>query len=858
MTTKGRTIVKQPIRMCAAPLLALVLLLSSCAGAKESGSAAGFGQYTEISGTEAPPSGFTRRYEAGGRTLLLNEATAEIAVRDNATGTIWYSNPQERENDSIATDENKEVLASQLFITYQNPMNQTSSFYSYKDSVRLGAYQCEAVERGFLVTYHLGAEDPERGIPKALTKQGYETLLARFQNKTDQSAFSKQYSLVKLSMLQKGETMQSFLEKYPRLQNEDLYILRTGNKVVYAKLRALLENVGYSEEDLKRDETDAGYVEKEEKVLFQVGIRYELVDGDLVVTIPVDRLAMPAGYTITTIGVLPYFASEGKEAVGELVLPDGSGSVIRMNNGKTGANPYEAKVYGDDIGNYDRTKSYEPRAVHLPVFGISGQNSAVFAIIENGEETATLHAMVSGMRSENNNAYVSFAPVAEEYYQLGKTVGAAISFLDTRYADEDMIVRYKLFSEPMGYSQMAQIYRQYLIGKNRLAARAEPSAYKAYLELTGAVTSTGSLLGIPYEEVIALTTFGQAGEILQALEEKGVEKLAVKYTGWNKGGVRQGLPSAISPESQLGGTRAFQTFLETCRTRDIALYLNYNFQTVTKTDTLFDNFSRGKHAARTITGKYGRYVPRYRGDLYTPVEKQYVLKPSLYHAFSEMVADELEAFGLTGVSLEAMGSKLAADYDDSQYCSLSESTARVQDALRRLTDRSIRVLSQGVNDYAFSQVTDVVELDTYSAEYTITDYAVPFLQMVVSGSLDYAGAAFNYDDANTNFLKALETGSLLYVDLMYADNSVLKHKENLDTYYTSCYRHWIDAFSEAYGKLSAIYEEVGGRVITGHCRLADKVYSTTYESGKRILVNYADTAYTVEGVTVPAHGYAIV
>ena len=148
-------------------------------------------------------------------------------------------------------------------------------------------------------------------------------------------------------------------------------------------------------------------------------------------------------------------------------------------------------------------------------------------------------------------------------------------------------------------------------------------------------------------------------------------------------------------------------------------------------------------------------MPRYRGDLYTPVEKQYVLKPSLYNAFSEMVADELESFGLTGVSLEAMGSKLAADYDDSQYCSLSESTARVQDALRRLTDRSIRVLSQGVNDYAFSQVTDVVELDTYSAEYTITDYAVPFLQMVVSGSLDYAGAAFNYDDANTNFLKAL-------------------------------------------------------------------------------------------------------
>ena len=174
MTTKGRTIVKQPIRMCAAPLLALVLLLSSCAGSEGGGSAAGFGRYTEIAGTEGAPAGFTRQVDAGDRTLLLNEATAEIAVRDNATGTMWYSNPQGRENDSIATDENKEVLASQLFITYQNPMNQTSSFYSFKDSVRLGAYQCETIARGFQVTYHLGAEDPERGIPKALTKQGYE------------------------------------------------------------------------------------------------------------------------------------------------------------------------------------------------------------------------------------------------------------------------------------------------------------------------------------------------------------------------------------------------------------------------------------------------------------------------------------------------------------------------------------------------------------------------------------------------------------------------------------------------------------------------------------------------------------
>ena len=86
-----------------------------------------------------------------------------------------------------------------------------------------------------------------------------------------------------------------------------------------------------------------------------------------------------------------------------------------MNNGKTGANPYEAKVYGDDIGNYDRTKrAMNPVLFICRVFGISRQNSAVFAIIENGEETATpgtRWCLACGR--ENNNAYVSFAPVAE-------------------------------------------------------------------------------------------------------------------------------------------------------------------------------------------------------------------------------------------------------------------------------------------------------------------------------------------------------------------------------------------------------------------------------------------------------------
>lgn len=850
--------VKRAIRKCLTAPLLLAVLLSSCAGSGENAGAGGYGHFIELAGYEATENGFTRSYTDGERTLLLNEATAEIAVVDNVSGKTWYSNPQGRENDSIATDENIEILGSQLFIDYQNPLYQKSTYYSSRDSVRLGNYQVEEIDRGFQVTYLLGVEDPERGIPKALTTAGYEALLARFEDEKDRAELSRRYSLVKLSVLQEGSAKQALLEQFPLLESENLYILRDGNTSVYSRLRALLESAGYTEEELERDESAAGYVETEEMVQFQVGIRYELAEEGLLVTVPLDAIAMPAGYTITSISVLPYFASQGIEAAGEILLPDGSGSIIRINNGKTGASPYEAVVYGGDIGNYERAKTYDPRVAHLPVFGISGQDSAVFAVIESGASTATLHAMVSGMRSENNNAYVSFTTAAAENYQMGNTVGAEIDFLDSRFAAEDMSIRYMLLDEPADYSQMAQIYRQYLIDTGGLAEREEPSGYKAYLGLTGAVTNSASFLGIPYQEIIPLTTFAEAGKILQALDENGVDSLAVRYTGWNEGGVRQGLPSEIRPESRLGGEEAFQAFVEDCLARDIPLFLNYNFQTVSKSDGLFDNFRKSSHAARTITGKYGLYVSRYRSDLYMPLERQMVIKPSLYAGFSRMAAEELAAYGLTGVSLERLGSRLAADYDENSYTSLPQSVGLVEDALDILTGNHIRILSQGVNDYAFSNVTDVVELETACAEYAITDYAVPFIQMVLAGCMDYAGSAINYDDFQVNFLKALETGSLLYIDLMYAENSVLSHMENLDTYYTSCYRGWIDSFSEAYRELAAVYEELGSRIIVAHRRLADKVFAATYRGGRQVLINYSDAAYTWEGITVPANGYMVV
>ena len=46
--------------------------------------------------------------------------------------------------------------------------------------------------------------------------------------------------------------------------------------------------------------------------------------------------------------------------------------------------------------------------------------------------------------------------------------------------------------------------------------------------------------------------------------------------------------------------------------------------------------------------------------------------------------------------------------------------------------------------------------------------------------------------------------------------------------------------------------------MTGYTRLTEDVSCTTYENGTRVLVNYGKSAYTADGQTVEAGGFAVI
>ena len=150
---------------------------------------------------------------------------------------------------------------------------------------------------------------------------------------------------------------------------------------------------------------------------FNISMIYKLTGNTLTVTIPFSEISYRLKYPITQVSVLPYFGAAGPEEEGYLLIPEGSGSIINFNNGKTKQNGYYADVYGWDYATERKAVITETRAAY-PVFGISYADSSVLSIINKGAEYAGITAEIAGKLSSYNYVRTDYKRLHREQYEV--------------------------------------------------------------------------------------------------------------------------------------------------------------------------------------------------------------------------------------------------------------------------------------------------------------------------------------------------------------------------------------------------------------------------------------------------------
>ena len=78
-----------------------------------------------------------------------------------------------------------------------------------------------------------------------------------------------------------------------------------------------------------------------------------------------------------------------------------------------------------------------------------------------------------------------------------------------------------------------------------------------------------------------------------------------------------------------------------------------------------------------------------------------------------------------------------------------------------------------------------------------------------------------------------------------------------DHLYGTQYSLWADQAAKLYADYQPLLQQVYDQVIVDHTELATDVMQTVYENGVTVVVNYSDTDFVIDDVTVCAGSFAV-
>lgn len=831
-------------------LLSLCMLLGGCSASRGGEKQDYSAETTPGEPFEALPGGTVEGMALacaeGQLELYVNPATAEIAVLDQSSGQLYRSNPAGASADPIATKTEKGVMRSQVVVSYYNAGQNETSYCSALDAVDKEQFTLERIKGGLRVTYTMGETRSLTSLmPRYITA---ERMQEKVYNHLDADAvkyIEKRYV--------PSTTRDGFLELPPATRKSAL---------VARKLAQYFQDAGYTWDDLDEDNASAGYEAAETTTNITVPVEYQLTSEGFSARVQISAIRVEGSIQLSGIDLLPFFGAGSQQDEGYMLLPSGSGALLRFNNGKQKEAVYQQQIYGINPTTAANGRFQTSQSVRLPVFGIRNGDAAFLAVVSQGEAEGYITADVSGRKNGYNYAFARFKLRASEPVRMSSSSGSEMSMtvFEKNIYEGPVQVDYHFLPAGSGYSEMAGCYRDLLRAQGVLKHQVQQSGAPLYLSVVGTIEKTKRVLGVPYEGLVTMTTCEQAAEMARRLNPAGDWSVRMRYMGWFNGGVDHDVAKSVKLTGPVGNAAALQKLDEQLQQQGGRLYPDVAFQLVYGSSS---HFSESKEAARSVSGEVKRYagylVAGMPSDLQNQGERYYITTPSVLGNHVSAFLKDYDRLGLTGLSLRDLGHVLCSDGYQNRSTSRSDAKHYAEEAMQQL-GAAHQLLSVDANAYALGWADDVVDVPTEGARFYILNESVPFYAMVVHGSLDYAGEAMNLTAGYTRegaLLTMLENGSAPHF-LLTAEETWQMSGSVYERWYSTCLDDWAEDVLWLQAQYAALLSPLRGETMERHELLGGGLRLTVYSDGTRICVNPTAQDMVWEGQVVEAMGYLIV
>lgn len=790
--------------------------------------------------------------------FTMDPTTTQFSLEVKDSGKVWYSNPQDASNDTLALASEKTKLQSTLLMSYSVVSGLESQYDNYEYSIKNGIYDIEQGDDYIKVNYSIGKVDREYVIPPVATAAEFEDMLSKMSNDAV-NMVKRYYKKYDINNLGKKDDKDALLASYPILETEAIYVLRdTTSNSLKTKMEEYFEEFGYTY-DMYMADKELDFSERtSDNPVFNVNMTYRLDGDDMKVEIALKDLEHEDDYPIYTLTPLPYFGAGGTSDEGYMLVPEGGGAIINFNNGKISQNSYYANMYGWDMALSREAVVHNTRT-YFNTFGISTGDDSFICILEEGAPYVSIQADISGHNNSYNYVNAVYGVTFREQYDVGSIADSAIYSYLPELPDETLTMRYH-FVDSGSYVDMAKEYQSYLKDKyDGYFIRNDDTTTPVILEIVGAVDKVRQILGIPVSRPLKLTTFKEAETMISELQSEGMNNMSVKLTGWCNGGVKQKIMRNVKPISSLGGKKDLQSLADTAESLGIDLYLDgvthYEYDS-----NIFNGFFSYTDAARFISKERAKLVI-YSDVTYAAREgtdDYYLLHSDLAQEMTQNLVNAADNYG-TGVSFRDTGMDLSADYYRKKTVSRQAAMTIQSDKLKEMSDDGMKVMINMGNDYAAVYSDMITNMDLKGSEYTILDAYVPFYQIALHGYVNYTGPALNVTgNAEEEILVSAEYGAGLSFSLM-RETAFALQKTLYTEYYGSDYAACHDRMLEIYTRYNEELGHIFNQEMAGHECITADLKCTTYEDGTKVYVNYGfENAVTDDGIEVPARDYKVI
>ncbi len=608
--------------------------------------------------------------------------------------------------------------------------------------------------------------------------------------------------------------------------------------------------------------TNNGFTAKVDFNHPEVQIRFDLnvslEDGKLNIGVPGDSVEeymkddwepLVNYYMLRNIVIYPYFGSTEGEDDGYVLIPDGSGALISLEEDPDNTAVFALDVYGDDYGykNVDYSErsfsQKETERLTVPLYGMvhDAGKTGFYVVASEGANYAQLNFKSAGV--QNIDYYYTFFNFNyrrsyEQYQSRSSEDQYRISFQED-VNNYDLNLEYTFLSGlEADYVGIAKSYQNDLISQGVL----DDSMREDYATTPTKIDFIGSEIeeGILSSRVASITTYNEVVNILKQLQNDGYTDLITSYKTYTK--EEEGYRFDLYRD--LGGKGDFEDMLEFMEENDIdfSYYLDYVRS--------YKDYSTGH--AQTLSRREITYIELSR-MYYTHT----VNDIRLYVGYAEDDVDTFEKYGITSVDLNGLNKAIYTSYDGGVIYSTRNMT-EINEMLAYYNENNINTGVYLPDAYMYEFVDTYYNAPLSSSDYTIEMASVPFIQLVLGGYMDMYSEYLNFaSDETTTLLRLVEYG--VFPSYVFTGGTTYDLKlTNSSQVYISQYEILKDRVDAYYDEINDGLKVTINNEMTDHMFIAEGVVLVTYLDNTQILINYTNDTYTYNETVVEPTSYEVI